>query len=383
MLKNVYLRKDRNGRQRAVAVLEDEDGTQRQVTSPLSSTRVGDARSEALEWAYGLCRGDEVTRSIPEANAPDPDAPETVVSYISRMIESMASSGAIEPSTASDYRSSLSRIERYLGGVPLSDLDRGLVSEMEAAMSESGLSSSTVGKAHRLIKQACSKAEFDGLIGRNPADGVKPPKRRNKKPGINYLMPDDRNNLLDVLDAAPPTPVTVAARVALFLGLREAEVCGLRWVDVDFESGALWVRRSIGVGKGGAYLKESKTDMVRDTSMPRRLSDALLSWRESQGRPPATRYILTGTDAFMHPTNLGRHWRALASLLGLKGSEGRQVTFHDLRHTWATVAVASGVDIKTVASNLGHVNAAMTLNIYASADPDAKRRAASIMDKAI
>lgn len=85
----------------------------------------------------------------------------------------------------------------------------------------------------------------------------------------------------------------------------------------------------------------------------------------------------------MHPGTLCRQWKSVAELLGLKGSEGRRVTFHDLRHTWATVAVASGADIKTVASNLGHANAAMTLNIYASADPDAKRRAASIMDGAI
>lgn len=66
-----------------------------------------------------------------------------------------------------------------------------------------------------------------------------------------------------------------------------------------------------------------------------------------------------------------------------KGSEGRRVTFHDLRHTWATVAIAEGVDVKTVSSTIGHANAAMTLNIYASSDPDAKRRAAIIMDKAI
>lgn len=117
--------------------------------------------------------------------------------------------------------------------------------------------------------------------------------------------------------------------------------------------------------------------------MPQSLAEILMQWRSQQGEPAETSYILTGTDRFMHPGTLCRQWKSVAELLGLKGSEGRRVTFHDLRHTWATVAVASGVDIKTVASNLGHANAAMTLNIYASADPDAKRRAASIMDGAI
>ena len=142
-------------------------------------------------------------------------------------------------------------------------------------------------------------------------------------------------------------------------------------------------RRAVGIGDGGAYLKESKTDEARDATMPQSLAEILMQWRSQQGEPAETSYILTGTDRFMHPGTLCRQWKSVAELLGLKGSEGRRVTFHDLRHTWATVAVASGVDIKTVASNLGHANAAMTLNIYASADPDAKRHAASIMDGVI
>jgi len=60
----------------------------------------------------------------------------------------------------------------------------------------------------------------------------------------------------------------------------------------------------------------------------------------------------------------------------LVGTQGRVPTFHDLRHTFATAAIAEGVDVKTVSSILGHTNAAMTLNVYASADPAAKRAAA-------
>lgn len=69
--------------------------------------------------------------------------------------------------------------------------------------------------------------------------------------------------------------------------------------------------------------------------------------------------------------------------LNLIGTEGVRVNFHGLRHTFATVAVASGVDIKTVSSILGHANAAMTLNVYASADPDAKRAAAGLIGDAL
>ena len=69
--------------------------------------------------------------------------------------------------------------------------------------------------------------------------------------------------------------------------------------------------------------------------------------------------------------------------LNLIGTQGKPPKFHDLRHTFATRAIANGVDVKSVSSILGHANAAMTLNIYASADPDATRRAMDAVAKTI
>ena len=65
------------------------------------------------------------------------------------------------------------------------------------------------------------------------------------------------------------------------------------------------------------------------------------------------------------------------------GTEGRPCTFHDLRHTFATIAISEGADVRSVAAILGHANVAMTLNVYASADAEAKRRAAEIVGKAL
>ena len=306
-----------------------------------------------------------------------------MLEYVSDMVESLGSSGAIEPSTVRDYRTSMTRMRRGLDGVELARLTPEKIREWESSLTASGLSSSSVGKAHRLLKQACRQAVADRVLQANPCESVKPPKRKNKNPGINYARKDERRRLLDVLGTAPLSPVTVAARIALYVGFREGEICGLRWVDADLEGLVLWERRAVGIGDGGAYLKESKTDEARDATMPQSLAEILMQWRSQQGEPAETSYILTGTDRFMHPGTLCRQWKSVAELLGLKGSEGRRVTFHDLRHTWATVAIAEGVDVKTVSSTLGHANAAMTLNIYASSDPDAKRRAAIIMDKAI
>ena len=95
-------------------------------------------------------------------------------------------------------------------------------------------------------------------------------------------------------------------------------------------------------------------------------------------------YVIGNIGGGFHDTvYLGKQWTALARSYGLRGVTGETVTFHDLRHTFATTAVAQGVDVKTVSSILGHANAAMTLNVYASADPDAKRRAADTVAEAM
>lgn len=185
------------------------------------------------------------------------------------------------------------------------------------------------------------------------------------------------------------TPVSVSAQIALYTGLREAEVCGLQWRDFSAKDGTLWVRRSIGLAKGGAYIKTPKTDKVRDVAVSASLKRLLRVWRFAQQEMfdehgvevDSQTYIVGDEDGFLHPSVLSRGWYQLASLLGVRGCEGRQITYHDLRHTWATVYLASGGDVKTAASNLGHANAAMTLNVYASVDPEAKRSAGELIER--
>lgn len=94
-------------------------------------------------------------------------------------------------------------------------------------------------------------------------------------------------------------------------------------------------------------------------------------------------YVLSyDLEHYLNPNNLSKAWKTTAESLGVRGTRAQSVRFHDLRHTFATVAIAEGVDVKTVSSMMGHANAAMTLNIYASSDPDAKKAAAAKIAKA-
>lgn len=311
--------------------------------------------------------------------------------YVSRFIKTKEATKSIEASTIRGYENSLRYIREEFAGTTVKDLKAKAVEEWLAKLTGRGYSSSTVGKAYRLLKQVLSDAVNNGVIMRNPLATVKPPKRGNKTQGINALDADARAAMLDKMAALELTSTLVAAYLALYTGMRRGEVCGLQWRDLDEANRVIWIKRAIGDGKGGTYIKQPKTDKIRDVSLPDSLLAVLLDWKAKQREEFANNmatlrgdsYIIGDALGYFLPNRLTKEWNSIAKLLGVRGIEGRLPNFHDLRHTWATMFLASGGDVKTAASNLGHANAAMTLNIYASADPDAKRRAAEITEKAM
>lgn len=368
---------------------KDEDGKRRKRSKALTATGKAEAKRELAAWRAEM--ENEAEREAERGPSVIASARMTVPNYVDRMVSRLEESNAIEASTVSGYRTSAKYIREGFQKVTVGKLRPEQVQEWEAELTSRGLSSSTVGKAHRLLKQAMKEAVDLDVIAKNPVDAVKPPKRTKKRAGINALDTNGRAALLGKLDALDLSPVTVAARIALYTGLREGEICGLQWRDLDAKAGTLWVRRAIGSGKGGAYVKLAKTDQTRDVALPASLVSTLAEWRRVQRAKFAEQlstlsegsYIIGDPLGYYRPGHLSKDWTALTRLLGVKGTEGRLVTFHDLRHTWATMYLAAGGDVKTAASNLGHANAAMTLNIYASADPDAKRRAAELVESAM
>ena len=152
------------------------------------------------------------------------------------------------------------------------------------------------------------------------------------------------------------------------------------------------VSDAIGSEGGSYYIKDPKTGGSRRVvafpselaaSLSERLADVEKQCLAAGVPFSGNLFVLGGADgSFMPPHYLHRKWKSLADAMELVGTQGKRPTFHDLRHTYATTAISNGVDVKTVSSQLGHANAAMTLNTYASADPDAKRRAAETIGRA-
>ena len=307
-----------------------------------------------------------------------------------------------------------------LAGVAMNDLSPKDVRLWIHGMVEAGKAPATVRKAYALLEQTCERAVEVGDIAANPCTEQI---RRHDLPKAAHAAP----NALDaegvrrvnaLLDGARNPRLRVGARLALHAGLRRGECCGLRWGDVDLEGATLHVRRSIGdrgtlvSGDGRhTYAKDPKSKAgTRDVPMTRALAADLAAWRAEQlaewrrtwdgceGDGPAFPdcYVLGYADgSHFTPHALGRLWSKLAAGMHARsaedgrrrgegwepgrepvvGTEGRVVTFHDLRHTFATVQVAAGADVKSVSALMGHADASMTLNVYAASDAEARARA--------
>jgi integrase len=314
----------------------------------------------------------------------------TPASTVSQFVDSylLAQQKRVEKSTMNGYRRAARLIEDGLGDEPLKGLTADLI---ELWMDEQGkhYAPVTVNIAFRLLKASIQHAMYSHIIEYNPADQVKPLKQRRHEP--NYLPPQERVRLLDDLNAKDPhvrrsDAAVLGIKLALFTGMREGEICGLRWRDVDFRGQFIRVRNAIGRDGEGTYEKTAKTDgSRRDIPLPKPLADELAGLKKkcaskrSEGGltdSPNDCFVLGDpmTGEYYSPRVLWRAWSRRVKRLGLVGSQGKPPTFHDLRHTFATTAIAEGADVKSVASILGHADASMTLNIYTSADPEAKRR---------
>lgn len=304
--------------------------------------------------------------------------------FLNAFLRYKEESGTIEPSTVRSYRGEVKQICAYLGNVRLDELSVQDVNKWMSDMTADGYAPKSVAKPFRLLKQALKWGMSQDLIRKNVCDYCKPPKR--VKTPINALNREDRTRMLKLAIAAEAeSPLGLAIELALTTGMRRGEVCALRWSDFD-EKGTITVSHALGNGPGGFYLKEPKTGssartipLTRHTAMVLK-AKRFDTWRvmSEMGVDPGDPYIL-GTQVPdsrpYNPTQLGKDFAAFCKMNGF------DCTFHDLRHTFATMMIGNGCDVRTVASYLGHASVSMTLDIYADVDPEAKQAALDKVDE--
>lgn len=278
-------------------------------------------------------------------------------------------------------------IKPTLGSVKLKSLTPAHVRSLYRAKLDSGSSPRTVQYIHVTLQKALSQAVADGLIPRNAASPVKAPRPAKKE--VTPLSPGQARALLD---EARQTGDRLEALyvVALHCGLRQGELLGLRWEDLDLGDGrTLQVRRTLSETRAGRRFESPKSGKGRRVRLTRKATEALKRHRKHQ---VAERLRLAGLwqeNDLVFPNQIGQPMNA-SNLVGrgfkplLKRAGLPKTTrFHDLRHTCATTLLKMGQHPKYVQELLGHANISITLDTYSHVLPGMGDGLADAMDDAL
>ncbi len=304
----------------------------------------------------------------------------TLGDWLDEWIQEVKSFDGTRPTTLARYRSIIgTHLKPTLGNHRLDHLSaqdvHGLLTSLRGDRSPA-----TIVKVHSVLRAALSDAERFDLVQRNVAKAVRPPSLgRRERP---VLTPQQAHHMLAVASGDRLEGLIV---VALGTGLRRGELLGLRWSDVDVQSGALWVRQTVQRSEGKLRFDEPKTYRSRrPLPLPRFVTAALHEQRSRQAvdRAAAGRewqdYGLVFTSATgtpLEPRNVTRRFGVLRDEANLPW-----LRLHDLRHACATFLLAEGVDPRSVMELLGHSTIRLTMDTYGHALPERLRAAAAAMD---
>jgi len=263
---------------------------------------------------------------------------------------------SIKPKTLAGYESLLrSRVLPTFGGVELRRITTAAVREWVSAMVDEGLSPARVRQARQVLHAALDVAVEDGLIARNPADRVKPPKVRRRRQL--FLT---ASQLAALTEAAESRQDRAGPLVTLlgYSGLRWGEAVALRWGSVNPRGRRIRVRESATEISGKLDWGTPKTHEVRVIVVPRFVMDRL----GTPGEPDELVFTAPNGGPLRNSNFRRDVWTPACEASGMP--EGLLV--HDLRDTAASLAISAGASIKAVQRMLGHASAAMTLDTYGS-----------------
>ncbi len=242
------------------------------------------------------------------------------------------------------------------------------------------LSTRTVAHIFNTLRSLCRWGVKTGVLARNPTETVEPPRFVPTE-----MRALDANGIRGLLAAAHGSELEDAIIIALGTGLRRGELLALRWTDIDFNSARLTVRRSLEKVEGEIRAKPPKTARsARTLALTTFVINALRRRRAAQVENRLLLGLGRSDDDWIFTRRDGKLWDpgefSLAFARLVKRARIPHVRFHDLRHSFGTLVLASGVDLKTVSTALGHSTIATTANVYLHAVPSLEHDAAARLD---
>jgi integrase len=234
-------------------------------------------------------------------------------------------------------------------------------------MNAAGLAPGTIKTRYVNVKSVFRAAVKDRVIGTDPTDGVRLPRRRRADVAMSIRTPEEVGQLMATAEERFQPFIALCA----FAGLRLGEAAGVQLGDVDFLRKTLKVTRQVQRLNGGEIdVRAPKYGPERVVYLADGLVNVLAKHVANYGTNGKSRWLFAGEEECPpHENTVGYWWRKTLRDSGLTG-----IKLHDLRHFYASGLIAAGCDVVTVQRSLGHAKATTTLNTYAHIWPTAEDR---------
>jgi integrase len=345
------------------------------------------------KWISGYQSRRDAERAIPQLvrdidarRVEQPTARHTTATYLRLWLETLPSRG-LRVTTVDGYRVSIeSHLIPRIGAIQLGRLTPDQINAAYFDLLVRGrrdgagaLSPRTVRLAHTVLRKALADAVRWGQLDRNAAVDADPP-RRQRAPEMQVWTAEELRLFLGFVDSHP---LSVYFRLLSTTGMRRGEGLGLRWRHVDFENRQLAVVQSLVRTSGGAVLSTPKTQRSRRAiALDVRTLEALMNHRDQQRASTESGLVFGRHDG----SPLAPHSVSKTFVQLVKNAELPRIRLHDLRHTYATLALRAGVHPKVVSERLGHSSIALTLDTYSHVlpvlDSEAAERVAELLQPA-
>lgn len=289
----------------------------------------------------------------------------------------------VRESTMDNYKAmSQHYIKPYLGDAKIGSVTTADIQKMYNWLRENGrvnehhekgnaLSDSVIRSIHMMLHQAMDAAVRERIIVKNPTEGTVIPKNNYAPKQI--LTEEQLERFLEVVKR--DLVWADFFYTELTTGLRLGEICALKWQDFEEKKGRLHVRRTAHRRKGGGVrVGATKTETGTRTIL---LPPSTVEILKARKKKSYSDWIFHNPVVLEVPMDPSTAYHRLKTLL--RYAELPSIRFHDLRHTFATHALTSGVDAKTLSTILGHTNASFTLDTYTHMTTDMHRKAASVV----
>lgn len=298
-----------------------------------------------------------------------------IADFVGRFVEDVKANRSAN--TARSYEQTLRlHVLPHVGHLRLDQIDAQRVQQLYAALRRDKTSSSMLARVHTVLRRLLNVAKRQGFIEKSPIDSIEAP--RHKRPAAQSLTMEQLQRLLA---AARGDRLAALFILAATTGMRQGELFGLRWTDIDLRHRALSVTHAIEEVAGKIQLVEPKTATSRRRiELARGAIDALerrrlLAKQEGHG----SAYIfpsITGT-----PLRKSNFLRRVYYPLRTAAKIPSTVPFHALRHTAASLLLLQGTSPKVVQELLGHADVRLTLATYSHTLPTLQRQAADALDR--